>query len=146
MEIRDPSRAARYIAASADLNGDGVPEAIVVLRSGYWCGSGGCTTLILTRSKSSWKVVTIVKIAHPPIRVLKDATNGWRDITVWVAGGGIRPGYEALLRFNGSFYPSNPTVPPAEKLEREAEGVVMINATQEAVPLYDDRVPATGQP
>lgn len=141
VETRDQSKTTRYIAAFTDLNGDGVPEAIVLLRSGGWCGSGGCTALILTRSKSSWKIVTKLTITRPPIRVLKGATNGWRNITVWVEGGGIYPGYEALLRFDGSSYPRNPTVPPAQKLEREVEGAVVISPTQEAVPLYEDGPP-----
>jgi hypothetical protein len=146
VETRDHSRTTRYSAVFTDLNGDRIPEAIVLLRSGGWCGSGGCTTLILTQSKSSWKIVTRLTITRPPIRVLKESTNGWRNITVWVEGGGIYPGYEALLRFDGSSYPSNPTVPPAQKLEREAEGAVVISPTQEAVPLYDNRVPVAGQP
>jgi hypothetical protein len=146
VETRDKSKTTRYIAAFSDLNGDGIPEAIVYLGPGHFCGSGGCNTLILARDKSSWKIVTIMTITRPPICVLKDAANGWRDVTVWVEGGGIYPGYEALLRFDGSSYPSNPTVPRAQKLEREVEGVVVISPTQEAVPLYDDRAPKAGQP
>jgi hypothetical protein len=37
--------------ASADLNGDGVPELIVFAHSSMWCGSGGCASKVLmTRS------------------------------------------------------------------------------------------------
>ena len=146
VETRDNRRTTRYIAAFADLNGDGIPEAIVLLRSGAWCGSGGCTTLILTRNKSSWKIVAKLTITRPPIRVLKDATNGWRNITVWVQGGGIQDGYEALLRFDGHSYPSNPTVRPAQPLESNAEGEVVISSTEAAVPLYEDQIPQAEQP
>jgi len=146
VETRDNGKTTQYIVAFTDLNGDGIPEAIVLLRSGGWCGSGGCTALVLTPSKSSWRIVTKLTITRPPIRVLKDTTNGWHDITVWVRGGGIYPGYEALLCFDGSSYPSNPTVPPAQKLEREVAGAVVISPTQEAVPLYDDRSPQGEKP
>ena len=146
VETRDKNKTTRYIAAFSDLNGDGIPEAIVYLGPGHWCGSGGCNTLILARDKSSWKIVTNMTVTRPPIRVLKDSTNGWRDITVWVEGGGIHPGYEALLRFDGHSYPSNPTVAPAQRLEGEAEGEVVISPTQEALPLYGDPAPQTGQP
>src|SRR5262245_44169381 len=32
--------------ALIDLDGDGRPDAIVLLRSQDWCGSGGCTMLV----------------------------------------------------------------------------------------------------
>lgn len=37
----------RYALARIDLNGDG-SEAIVYLAGGQWCGSGGCTLLVLS--------------------------------------------------------------------------------------------------
>ncbi len=57
--------------------------------------------------------VTNISITRPPIRVLPTVTHGWHDLGVMVAGGGIIPGYEARLRFDGHSYPSNPTVPSA---------------------------------
>lgn len=40
--------------ASADLNGDGVPELIVFAHSSMWCGSGGCASKVLmTRSNGN---------------------------------------------------------------------------------------------
>jgi len=103
----------RYSAVFVDLNGDGTPEAIVYLTGQTWCGTGGCHLLILTRKAASYRIVTETTITRPPVRVLRRASHGWRDITVWVAGGGIEPPYEAVLRFNGTTYPSNPSVPPA---------------------------------
>jgi hypothetical protein len=47
----DSTQSTRYIAAFKDLNGDGNLEGIVYLVGGKWCGSGGCTTLILLASK-----------------------------------------------------------------------------------------------
>ena len=51
-----------------------------------------------------------------PITVLDTSTNGWRDLTVAVSGGGMAGG-NALLKFDGEAYPSNPTVEPAEMTE-----------------------------
>jgi hypothetical protein len=48
----------QYAMALLDLNDDGVPEAIVYLTSQGWCGSGGCTVLILTQNAGAWKLVT----------------------------------------------------------------------------------------
>ena len=84
----------RYDAVFVDLNGDGKAEAIVYLKSKDWCGSGGCTTLILARDGDSWKLLTKISITRPPIRVLAGKSSGWRSIGVWVQGGGIQPGYE----------------------------------------------------
>jgi hypothetical protein len=116
----------RFVAAFTDLNGDGKPEAIVHLTSNDWCGSGGCATLILTRDGGSWRVLTKVSVTRPPIRVLKTKSNGWRNIAVWVQGGGIQPGYEAELRFDGKAYPTNPTVDPARHVVGKAEGEIVI--------------------
>ncbi len=116
----------RFVAALADLNGDGTPEAIVYLTSNYWCGSGGCTTLVLVQDADSWRLLTKITITRPPIRVLKTKSNGWRSIGVWVQGGGIQPGYEAELRFDGKTYPTNPSIPPARPLVGKAEGEAVI--------------------
>ena len=85
----------RYDAAFVDLNADGKPEAIVYLTSKDWCGSGGCTTLILVRDGDSWRLLTKIAIARTPLRILASKSSGWRSIGVWVEGGGVQPGYEA---------------------------------------------------
>jgi hypothetical protein len=116
----------RFVAAFADLNSDGRPEAIVYLTSNDWCGSGGCTTLILVPDGDSWRLLTKTPITRPPIRLLRTRSNGWRNIGVWVQGGGIQPGYQAELRFDGKTYPSNPSMPPARPLAGMAEGEMLI--------------------
>ena len=116
----------RFVAALTDLNDDGTAEAIVHLTSNHWCGSGGCTTLILARDADSWKLLTRITITRPPIRVLKRRSNGWHSIGLWVQGGGIQPGYEAELRFDGKTYPPNPSMPPAEPVVGKAEGETVI--------------------
>ncbi len=116
-----------YKMAFIDLNDDGVLEAVVYLMGENWCGSGGCTTLILKKSKCSWKVVSKITLTHLPIRALADHHNGWHDLGVWVQGGGIIEGYEADLKFNGLRYPTNPTVLPARQLNLVSQGSVLID-------------------
>jgi hypothetical protein len=116
----------QYIAAFADLNDDGKMEAIIHLTSTDWCGTGGCTTLVLVRDGDSWRVLTKISITRPPIRVLKTKSNGWHSIGVWAGGGGIQPGYEAELPFNGKTYPSNPSVAPARRVVGRPDGEVAI--------------------
>lgn len=122
----------RYTAAFVDLKDDGTEEAIVYLLGPRWCGSGGCSCLILVPEGSSFRVITKTTVTQPPIRVLSTKTNGWRDLAVGVSGGGIQPGYTARLRFNGRKYPGNPTVPPAQRLRKNAEGKVVISAETES--------------
>lgn len=114
----DDARPSQY--AFVDLNGDGVKEAIVYLRGRTWCGTGGCPTLILARRGSSYRFVTKITITWPPIRVLTATSNGWHDIGAWVEGGGIRPGYEAELRFNGQDLPHQSLCSPCSATARES--------------------------
>jgi hypothetical protein len=67
---------------------------------------------------------------------LKTKSHGWHDITVWVQGGGIQPGYEAFLFFDGKRYPNNPTVPPAGAASQKLEGNTVIPALSKGVPVY----------
>ncbi len=129
-------KATRYSIALVRLHSERAPEALVYLTGDGWCGTGGCPTLILARDGASWRVVTKVTITWPPIRVLNGTSSGWHNISVWVRGGGIRPGYEAELRFDGKSYPTNPSVPPARPLAGKAMGEVVISSPEEGTPLF----------
>ena len=145
LQTFDGDKTARYVAAFHDLNADGKPEAVVYLMGRKWCGSGGCETLILTPDGRSWKIVAKITITRPPIRVLSETSNGWRDIGVWVQGGGVRPGYEAEIPFDGKTYPSNPSVLPARRLLEKTSGEVLIPSLPETKPLHDDETgPGSG--
>jgi hypothetical protein len=127
----------RYVSAFVDLKDDGTQQVIVYFTDRNSCGSSGCTTLILAAKGSSYKVVTSIPIAWAPIRILNTKSNGWHDLGVWVQGGGIQPGYEAKLSFNGNTYPSNPTVPPARRLHRKVPGKVVIHPDAKGIGLYE---------
>jgi hypothetical protein len=128
----------RYLSATIDLNGDGNAETIVYLLSSEYCGSGGCTMLILTTQNGHYKVITRTTVTQLPIRLLPTRTNGWQDIAVAVSGGGIQPGYEAKLAFDGRRYRSNPTVAPAKKLPAQTRSTTLIPeaAESQAKPVY----------
>jgi hypothetical protein len=126
-----------YVAAFRDLNGGGTEEAIILLSGYLWCGSGGCTMLVLTRERGSWKQIGRTTITRPPIYVLASSSHGWKSVAVWVQGGGIQPGYEAELPFDGSHYAPNPTLPPAKRLKGKPDGELVIRVEQKATPLYD---------
>ncbi len=122
----------RYALAWHDLNGDGADEAIVHVVSSWVCGTGGCNTLVLTQAGPMWRKVGDISVSRSPVTVLDSSTEGWKDITVDVSGGGMPSGI-ALLKFDGEAYPSNPTIAPAEPAE--ARGEVLIAEEPELVEL-----------
>lgn len=124
----------RVSTALIDLNGDGRDEAIVHLRHAH-CGTGGCGIEIFRRRGAGWRLMGRTSIGHLPVRYLGSRSNGWQDLTVLVAGGGIQPGYDARLRFDGRAYPHNPSVPPAERYVGNA-GRGLISTEDQGQPLF----------
>jgi hypothetical protein len=131
-------KATRYVAAVVHLRDDNSQQVIVYLMGRAWCGSSGCTTVLLVPSHSSYRVLTEFSIVRLPIRVLDTRSHGWNDLGVWVQGGGIQPGYEARLSFDGKEYPSNPTVPPAQPITATVEGKVVVPRSANGEPLYPE--------
>ena len=125
-----------YFPAFVDLADDGTQEVVVYVTGNIWCGSGGCTVLVLAPKDSSYKVVTKITISRLPIRILTTKSNGWHDIAIRVHGGGIRRAYDSKLSFNGKTYPSNPSAPPARRLVKGEAGDVIVPLTAAGKPLY----------
>ncbi len=121
----------RYSFAFVDLRDNGAQEVVVYLSSDGWCGTGGCTLLILAPEGTSYRVVTRVPAVRLPIRVLTTKTNGWHDLTV-VAG---NPLSEVILPFDGKAYPGNASMPPAQPLSGKVAGKIVMPETAEDQPL-----------
>jgi hypothetical protein len=126
----------RYQFAVVDLDGSGRKDVIAYITGRTWCGSGGCTTLVLAPQGGSYRVVSSISISRTPIRVMAATTNGWHDLGVWVGGGGIVPGYEADLPFDGKSYPTNPSVPPARPTKGGLDGDTALPANNAGLSLY----------
>jgi hypothetical protein len=131
-----PADATTKIATFHVEAGNGKFEDVVYVSGDGWCGSGGCTLLILEPTESTFKVLGKVTIVQLPVRLLSSMNNGYPDIGVIVQGRGILAGHEAVLSFNGESYPRNPSVPPARKTS-VVRGKVIIANTDGSVPLYD---------
>lgn len=97
----------RYFSAYADLNGDGRAEAVVYTIGPRICGSGGCETHVLSRGKDGYEHVSSIGLTRPPIVASKSRTEGWRDLIVFVQGGGIVEGYNVRLTFEVGIYPES---------------------------------------
>jgi hypothetical protein len=116
----------RYFSAYADLNGDGRKEAIVYLMGPHICGSGGCHTVIFSRQEKGYKEIAFIELTRPPIVAAKSKIKGWRDLIVFVSGGGILKGYNVLLPFDGASYPESPFLKPAHPVKGKVRGDVLI--------------------
>ena len=126
---RLPGEETTFFDADVDLDEDGNPETLVYLMGRAFCGSGGCTLLVLASDDASFRVVSRMTLVRPPVRVLDSKSHGWRDFSVRVRGGGIQLDHEAMLQFDGTTYPSNPTMPPARRSDLSVAGLVMIPET-----------------
>jgi hypothetical protein len=98
----------KYSYDTFDLNNDGKKEVFVALISPYFCGSGGCTLLILNPDFTLNSRLTVVN--DFPIHASSKTTKGWRDLIIQSRG-------IHLLKYNGKKYPSNPSTQPKVKPE-----------------------------
>jgi putative lipoprotein len=104
----DPKTIDPHQIALVDLNGDGQKDALILLQSPYWCGSGGCTMLVFKGTKSGYKFVSRSTLIRGPVLVSTSKTRGWRELVVEVSGGGA-PSKRVALKFDGRKYPLNPS-------------------------------------
>lgn len=93
----------KFIFSEQDLNGDGKNEIFVGTTGPYFCGSGGCTILLLG---SDGKLVNRFTVIGYPVFVTNEKTHGWNNLVV-SSGNKKR-----LLKFDGQKYPTNPSTQP----------------------------------
>jgi len=103
----DASETSRnFIYNAVDLNDDGKDEYLVELIGGDWCGSGGCTVLILDKN---FKLNTRMTVVNDPIYVGapggKEVTKGYSNIYIQNKDGSV-----VKMAWNGKKYPTNPSV------------------------------------
>lgn len=104
-----------------DLNGDGKDEYFVNFLSPYFCGSGGCTVLLLDHESN---IITKFTVMNTPIYVENAMHNGWRDILV------RSEGELKELQYNKGKYPSNPSVLPKAPYDAPSgSAVIMFDET-----------------
>lgn len=97
-----------FIYNAIDLNDDGKDEYLVGLIGGDWCGSGGCTMLVLDRNM---KLNTKMTVVNYPVYVGapggKETTKGYSNIYIENRDGNV-----VKMAWNGKKYPTNPSVAP----------------------------------
>ncbi|MCA0150059.1 hypothetical protein LCD52_14760 [Rossellomorea vietnamensis] len=115
----------QYYYNHIDLNDDQQPETFVYLVGSPLCGSGGCSGALFTNQNGEYKLVTTFSLLRSPVIIENEKTNGWKNMIMYVSGGGIKGGYKRL-RFDGKTYPSNPSVQP-DVQKGKISGVGIIN-------------------
>jgi len=93
----------KFIFFEYDLNDDAKKEIFVGLTGSYFCGSGGCTQLILD---NQGHVISTFTVSGYPVIIDNNKTNGWKDLFIY-SGSKNR-----IVKFDGKTYPPNPSVLP----------------------------------
>jgi hypothetical protein len=101
----------RYLPSRYDLNGDSKEDVFVLLVRPADCVNSGCSALLFEPSLGDYKLVANITGINTPVFVSSNQTKGWNDIVVYVSGGGVTPAYH-VLKFDGTKYPSHPSVAP----------------------------------
>ncbi|MEQ9120225.1 alpha/beta fold hydrolase [Fulvivirga sp.] len=93
----------KYQFYKIDLNEDGMDEVLIRFESTFFCGSGGCTYLLLD---ANFNTITQFTVMNAPIYVEPKTENGWKLLLV------RSEGELKELKFEGGSYPTNPSVLP----------------------------------
>lgn len=124
----------RFAVAAVDLHGDSADEIVAYVHGPSVCGSGGCNLLVLEPGARGYRIVARTSVTRAPIRLLPTSSNGWRDLSVRVSGGGM-PSRQVRLRYGGAGYPANPSMlPDGERVATDA-GALLIPDPPQGAPL-----------
>ena len=113
-----------YASAESDLDGDDTAEVLAYVGGPMMCGTGGCNLVVLKREGGDLRKISELSVVQLPVGVLDSKSNGWRDLAVTIAGGGVAE-HTVRLQFDGKGYPRNPTVAAQET---DSLGTVLIPA------------------
>ena len=90
------------------MNNDGKQELFINFITPYFCGSGGCTLLLLD---NNWKTITRFTVTSTPLMIEPNKEQKWA--VLMVKDNGV---WKDLLYKNGK-YPSNPSLLSKSKVD-----------------------------
>jgi len=91
----------KFTFQEVDFNNDGEKEIFVNLFTPYFCGTGGCSLILLN---PNLEIINRFTATETPIYIDSKFENGWNVLIVNSKGN-----WKALISENGK-YPSNPSV------------------------------------
>lgn len=115
----------RYYYNRVDLNDDGIPEVFAFLVGSFICGTGGCSAVIFKLENGEYKLLSRFSLVRNPVIISNTKTNGYRDIIMNGYGGGIQS-FFALIKYDGTTYPSNPSVQPKVEPGTKVDGIAIV--------------------
>lgn len=98
-----PNGIFHYRYAQVDLNGDEWTDALVLVQQTGYCGTGGCTLLLLAGTAEGFTLVDRSPLSREPIELTEQWRDGWRTLVTGRGGGGVPYGL-ALTWFDGNRY------------------------------------------
>jgi hypothetical protein len=113
----------RYMYRPIDFDSTSSKGLMLVYLPGIG-GTGGSTMLILQASAAGYRLLTRMTGVQQPVVISNQRTNGCADLIVFTAGGGSAAAYRRL-RFDGSSYPTNPTVEPVLPAGSIVQGIAL---------------------
>ena len=111
----------RYYYNKVDLNEDGNTEVFAYLVGSPVCGTGGCSAAIFKQANEKYTLVSKFTLVNNPVIISNRKTNGYKDIIMYVSGGGIES-FFARIKYDGMTYRSNPSIQPKIMAGTKLEG------------------------
>ena len=122
-----------YAMDSVALARSGPRADIVYLTSPLlWCGTGGCTTLVIDRSAAMPRIVAEIERSWQQIHVLRTTGHGWHDLAL--DRGGLRYETWDTYRYDGRRYRLYRSVPMSKADTAVGQAVLPPGTPQH--PLY----------
>ncbi len=101
---------------------------------GGWCGTGSCRIYIFEARAQNYGRIGSLQ-AWLPIRVLPESHDGHPDLSFWVQGGGVYPGYASRIVFHKGSYPMDGGQRDGHKVPAKA-GAPLLNENQAGARLF----------
>lgn len=115
--------------ATPDLDNDGTADLLMLLDDANWCRDEGCTLLVFRGGKDGDALVGEVVSVRAPVAVGSRVNRGWHDLLVNV--GSHDEGGTVALEFDGTRYPSDPTMAALLDPHRLPSATPLIDAEME---------------
>ena len=111
-----------YDVKLVNLKKDGKCENPIVFLNGLsgYCGSAGCTMLVLDCVADGYKVMGKTTVSNRPVSLSSTSTNGYRDIKVRVKNEGM-----VALKHDGKAYTKNASI--ASKSKTDASDIMIFD-------------------
>lgn len=101
---------------------------------GGWCGTGGCSIDIFERRGAEYRKIGDIQ-GWLPVRLLAQTHDGHPDLSIWVQGGGVYPGYASRIVCHAGHYPMD-GIPPFDRKIPAKMGTRLLDDHRAGTKLY----------